>query len=106
MACLFGDRAVRGVGPEKCVPTVSQISLGRCCSCVDTVSEAFVEMKTNEARSDIEAVIRARYGRIARVIASVTRDRARAEELAVEVFLKMDGCTAPRASWNCAGVSV
>jgi RNA polymerase sigma-70 factor (ECF subfamily) len=55
---------------------------------VDTVSEAFVEMKSNEARSDIEAIFRAQYGRIARVIASVIRDPARAEELAVEVFLK------------------
>jgi RNA polymerase sigma-70 factor (ECF subfamily) len=55
---------------------------------VDTVSEAFVEMKPNEARSDIEAVFRAQYGRVARVIASVIRDPARAEELAVEVFLK------------------
>ena len=55
---------------------------------MDTVSEAFVEMRLIEARSDIEAVFRAQYGRIARVIASVIRDPARAEELAVEVFLK------------------
>jgi len=44
-------------------------------------------MKTNEARPDLEAVFHAQYGRIARVIASVIRDPARAEELAVEVFL-------------------
>src|ERR1041385_5603227 len=44
-------------------------------------------MKTN-ARSDVEAVFHAQYGRVARIIASVIRDPARAEELAVEVFLK------------------
>ena len=52
------------------------------------MSEALVAMKTKEARPDIEAVFHAHYGRIARVIVSVIRDHARAEELAVEVFLK------------------
>jgi RNA polymerase sigma-70 factor (ECF subfamily) len=37
---------------------------------------------------DIDAVFRDQYERIARVIARVLRDPARAEELAVEVFLK------------------
>ncbi len=37
---------------------------------------------------DLEALFRAHYVRIAGVIARVVRDRARAEELAVEVFLK------------------
>jgi len=37
---------------------------------------------------DFEATFRAQYGRIARVIARVVKDPARAEELAVEVFLK------------------
>ena len=37
---------------------------------------------------DFEAVFRDQYPRIARVIARVVKDRARAEELAVEVFLK------------------
>ena len=55
---------------------------------MDALSEALVAMKTHEARPDIEAVFHAQYGRIARVIASVIRDHARAEELAVEVFLK------------------
>ncbi len=45
-------------------------------------------MKPDEARPDIEAVFQAQYGRLARVIASVIRDAARAEELAVDVFLK------------------
>jgi len=55
---------------------------------VDSVSEAAVEMKPNEARLDIETIFHAQYRRIARLIAGVIRDPARAEELAVEVFLK------------------
>lgn len=41
-----------------------------------------------QAESDLETIFIAEYQRIARVIARVTRDPARAEELAVEVFLK------------------
>ena len=37
---------------------------------------------------DLEAIFRVHYARIAGIIARVTHDRARAEELAVEVFLK------------------
>ena len=37
---------------------------------------------------DFEATFRAQYARVARVIARVVKDHARAEELAVEVFLK------------------
>jgi RNA polymerase sigma-70 factor, ECF subfamily len=37
---------------------------------------------------DFEATFRAQYERVARVIARVVKDPARAEELAVEVFLK------------------
>jgi RNA polymerase sigma-70 factor (ECF subfamily) len=55
---------------------------------VDAVSEAAVEPKPNGAGFDIETVFRAQYQRIARLIAGVIRDPARAEELAVEVFLK------------------
>ena len=47
------------------------------------------DVKTGEAPFDFEATFRAQYGRIARVIARVVRDPARAEELAVEVFLKL-----------------
>ena len=67
----------------------------RCCNCVDALSDAFIEMKTGAARSDIEAMFYAHYARIARVIASILRDPARAEELAVEVFLKWS--RAPKA---------
>jgi RNA polymerase sigma-70 factor, ECF subfamily len=43
---------------------------------------------TNDARFDLGAIFEAQYERIARVIARVIRDPGRAEELAVEVFLK------------------
>ncbi len=46
-------------------------------------------MKAHEARFDLETIFRAQYERIARVIARVVGDPARAEELAVEVFLKL-----------------
>jgi RNA polymerase sigma factor (sigma-70 family) len=55
---------------------------------VNASREAVVEMKSGQVRLDIETVFRAQYERIARVIARVLRDPARAEELAVEVFLK------------------
>lgn len=45
-------------------------------------------MNFNGARSDLETIFHAQYERIARVIAGVIKDPARAEELAVEVFLK------------------
>jgi RNA polymerase sigma-70 factor (ECF subfamily) len=46
------------------------------------------EMNSNHAQLDLEAIFEAQYERIARVIARVIRDPGRAEELAVEVFLK------------------
>jgi RNA polymerase sigma-70 factor (ECF subfamily) len=42
----------------------------------------------NEARLDLETIFHGQYRRLARVIARVIRDPARAEELAVEVILK------------------
>lgn len=42
-----------------------------------------------EEAFDFEATFRAQYGHVARVIGRVVKDRARAEELAVEVFLKL-----------------
>jgi RNA polymerase sigma-70 factor (ECF subfamily) len=42
-----------------------------------------------EAAFDFEATFRGQYGRVARVIQGVVHDQARAEELAVEVFLKL-----------------
>jgi len=45
-------------------------------------------MTSDENRLDLEAIFELQYERVARVIARVLRDPARAEELAVEVFLK------------------
>jgi RNA polymerase sigma-70 factor (ECF subfamily) len=56
---------------------------------VDAPIEAVEGLKVNEAQFDIDAIFRAHYGRIARVIARVVRNPARAEELAVEVFIKL-----------------
>jgi|SRR5262245_16175127 len=73
---------------QKARPEVSQIIGERCCTYVDAQSEAVIAMRANERQVDLEEVFRAQYNRIARVIAGVIRDQARAEELAVEVFLK------------------
>lgn len=55
---------------------------------VDALSEALVAMRPHEGRVEVEAVFLKHYERVARVIARVIRDPGRAEELAVEVFLK------------------
>jgi RNA polymerase sigma-70 factor, ECF subfamily len=68
---------------------VSQSFVRWRCSNVNAPSEAIAEMKASEAEFDLDTIFRAQYERIARVIARVVRDRARAEELAVEVFLKL-----------------
>ena len=52
-------------------------------------SEAADRLQADETRFDFEATFRAQYERVARVIARVVRDPGRAEELAVEVFLKL-----------------
>jgi RNA polymerase sigma-70 factor, ECF subfamily len=56
---------------------------------VSALEEAISEGKTAERSFDLEAVFCAEYERIAQTIARVVRDRARAEELAVDVFLKL-----------------
>ncbi len=70
-------------------PNLSQFSFGGRCYFVNAPSEAVAGMRTIEARFDLETIFRAQYERVARVIARVVRDPARAEELAVEVFLKL-----------------
>jgi len=55
---------------------------------VDAADAAFGQVKIGDERIDLETIFTAQYERIARVIAGVIRDRARAEELAVDVFLK------------------
>lgn len=52
----------------------------------DVVLEAAT---TTDTALDIETLFRARFDRIARVIARVVRDPARAEELAVEAFVRL-----------------
>jgi len=56
---------------------------------VNLPGEAVAEVNTSDVSFDIEAVFRAHYARIARIIERVVRDRGRSEELAVEVFLKL-----------------
>jgi len=75
---------------EKNRQTLSQKTLGRCCSYVDARSEAVIAVNVNNGDADLEVLFRAQYERIARVIAGIIRDHARAEELAVDVFLKWD----------------
>jgi RNA polymerase sigma-70 factor (ECF subfamily) len=52
-------------------------------------SDIVAGVKPAEAPFDFEALFHAHYARIAGVIARVVRNPARAEELAVEVFLKL-----------------
>ena len=54
---------------------------------MNTPSEALAA-GTARTSLDLETLFRAHYDRVARVIARVTRHPARAEELAVEVFLR------------------
>jgi RNA polymerase sigma-70 factor (ECF subfamily) len=56
---------------------------------VNAPSEARAAIAPEEAQFNFESTFREHYGRIARVIAAVVGDPARAEELAVEVFLKL-----------------
>ena len=62
---------------------------------VDAPSEAVAGISGDQAQPNIEAVFHLHYERMARVIARVIRDPARAEELAVEVFLKWSLRPAP-----------
>ena len=74
---------------------LSQISFVERSYIVDAPSERgaasaeSAEIKDQAIQFDIEATFREQYERVARVIARVVRDPARAEELAVEVFLKL-----------------
>jgi RNA polymerase sigma factor (sigma-70 family) len=56
---------------------------------VGASSELLAQVEHGETSSDLEALFCAQYERIARVLARIVRDPARAEELAVEVFLKL-----------------
>jgi RNA polymerase sigma-70 factor, ECF subfamily len=63
---------------------------------VPGVSEAVLESEPVE--TGLEAVFLDQYGRLARLISSITRDPGRAEELAVEVFLKWSASGPSRTS--------
>jgi DNA-directed RNA polymerase specialized sigma24 family protein len=56
---------------------------------VNASSKAVADTNANETHLDIEALFRGHYGRVARIISRVVGDRARSEDLAVEVFLKL-----------------
>ena len=57
---------------------------------VNAPSDVVLEAATaSDTAIDIEALFRARFDRVARVIARVVRDPARAEELAVEAFVRL-----------------
>jgi RNA polymerase sigma-70 factor (ECF subfamily) len=56
---------------------------------VNTTTEAVQKMNANAEAFDMDATFRVHYGRVAHIIGRVVRDQARAEELAVEVFLKL-----------------
>lgn len=56
---------------------------------MNTSSEAVAELSAGAVHSDIEVLFRAHYVRVTRVISRVVGDRARSEELDVEVFLKL-----------------
>ena len=56
---------------------------------VNAPIETVADVNTAAAPFDIESLFRAHYPRVARIIERVVRDRARSEELAVEVFLKL-----------------
>lgn len=56
---------------------------------VNTTTEAIHKMNANAEPLNMDATFRLHYGRVAHIIARVVRDHARAEELAVEVFLKL-----------------
>ena len=94
MGRIFPPRRLR-------LSELSQNLTGRGYSSVAAPGDAVAGIGCNEgaleqaAETGLEAIFRAEYKRIARVLARVTRDPARAEELAVEVFLKWE--RTPRA---------
>jgi RNA polymerase sigma-70 factor, ECF subfamily len=55
---------------------------------VNVWNEAAAAIGCSDAQSDFEGIFLAEYRGVARAIAAINRDPGRAEELAVEVFLK------------------
>ena len=73
---------------HRIVEALSQNSCGRCYTVVDALSGALAETKPVAGGWDLDALFLAQYPRVARIIQRVIRDPGRAEELAVDVFLK------------------
>jgi RNA polymerase sigma-70 factor (ECF subfamily) len=85
------DRTTEVTGSlQKSILRVSQNHSVACFSNVDAANDSVVEMSVNDAEVDLETIFHAQYERIARIIAGIIRDPARAEELAVEVLLKWE----------------
>lgn len=55
---------------------------------MDAAKDATIELGSEDQAPDLESIFRDQYPKIARTIARITRDPGRAEELAVEVFLR------------------
>ena len=83
-------RPPKSFSPIRCPLSflLSQTHAGRRRSNVNTPIEALAATAAQTSITDLENLFSAHYARVARVIARVTRDPARAEELAVEVFLR------------------
>jgi RNA polymerase sigma-70 factor (ECF subfamily) len=69
---------------------LSQKLLVECSSNVNAANDGVIAASFDDARVDLETIFQTQYERIARVIAGIIKDPARAEELAVEVFLKWE----------------
>lgn len=67
---------------------------------VNAPSEAVPAIGAQAAPFDFESVFRTHYERIARVIARVVGDPARAEELAAELFLKLWRSRRAQGQWT------
>jgi RNA polymerase sigma factor (sigma-70 family) len=83
MPCPAEDKAA--LAPKTCHNPLVRIVISN----VNASSEVIAEMDAPSGAFDLEAIFRAQYPRVARVIARVVGDPARAEELAVDVFLKL-----------------
>ncbi len=59
------------------------------CRSVDDVQHAGIELVANSSPEDLENLFIREYAKVARFITRITRDQSHAEDLAVEVFLKV-----------------
>lgn len=68
---------------------------------VEADSQGALDLPARAELFDFEAVFRAQYARVSRIIGRLVQDPARAEEIAVEVFLRLH--RSPRAHGPGAG---